>query len=278
MTSTRSATARFDVRSADGTPIAVWVDGDGPALVMVHGSLQDHTVSQALVEELRRSITTYSVDRRGFGASGDQDEYSVEREFEDVAAVVDEVAARTGGKVALWGHSFGASCAQGAATLTDRVSHLVLYEPSLGLGYPPGWIETCESMVAGGDREGALVLMLRDVLEFREEQIAAMRAGPEWPGRVAVAHTMGRESRAEEEWVYQDGQFDRVTARTLLLSGSESTSEIRRASEAAAAHIRGSRIKLLPGHAHIAHRTHPALVAAIVRDFIADSHTAPGHD
>jgi len=270
MTSMSAAVARFDVRSDDGIPIAVWVEGDGPALVMVHGSLQDHTVSHALVGELQAHVATYAMDRCGFGASRDREEYSLEREFEDVAAVVGEVAARTGGPIALWGHSFGASCALGAAALTDHISRLILYEPSLGLGYPPGWIETCEAMVAEGDREGALVLMFRDVLEFTDDQIDDMRAGPEWPGRIAVAHTMGRESRAEEGWVFRPGQFETITVPTMLLSGSESTAEIKQVTEAVAAQIPGSRIHVLQGHAHVAHRTHPALVAAIVRDFLAD--------
>ena len=265
-----TTTARFDVRSADGTSIAVWVEGEGPALVMVHGSMQDHTVSAALVGELHSDLTAYAMDRRGFGASGDHEAYSLAREFEDVAGVVDEVAARTGGQVALWGHSYGASCAMGAANLTGHVSHLLLYEPSLGLGYPPGWIATYEALVARGDREGATVLMFRDLLEFTDDQIDAMRAGPEWPGRIAVAHTLAREARAEESWVHRPGQFDRISAPTLLLSGSESTEEIRRATHAAAEAIPGARIHLLHGHAHIAHRTHPALIAEIVRDFVAD--------
>lgn len=270
MSPSDATTASLDVRSADGTRIAVWPEGDGPALVMVHGSLQDHTVSAALVGELQAGLTTYAMDRRGFGASGDHEEYSLEREFEDVAGVVEEVAVRTGGSVALWGHSYGASCAMGAANLTAHVGRLLLYEPSLGFGYPPGWIATCETMLAVGDREGATVLMLRDLLEFDDDQIDAMRAGPEWPGRIAVAHTMAREARAEESWVYRPGQFDGITAPTLLISGSNSTAEIRLATAAAAAAIPGARIHLLDGHAHIAHRTHPALVAEIVRDFIAD--------
>ena len=84
------------------------------------------------------------MDRRGFGASGDGAGYSIERDFDDVAAVVDAVAARTGGPVALWGHSYGANCAMGGAARTANVGHLVLYEPSLGLPYPPGSIERIE--------------------------------------------------------------------------------------------------------------------------------------
>jgi len=80
---------------------------------------------------------------------------------------------------------------------------------------------------------------------------------------------MAREARAEEGWIYRPGQFDRITAPTMLLSGSDSTADIRRATDAAAAAIPDARIHVLQGHAHIAHRTHPDLVAAIVRDFIA---------
>jgi alpha-beta hydrolase superfamily lysophospholipase len=135
---TSTEVERFTVRSPDGVELAVWVEGEGPPLVLVHGSIQDHTVSAAFVAELRADFTSYALDRRGFGASGDGPSYSLDREFADVAAVVDEVAARSGCRVALWGHSFGASCAMGAAALTEHISHLLLYEPSLGIPYPTG--------------------------------------------------------------------------------------------------------------------------------------------
>jgi pimeloyl-ACP methyl ester carboxylesterase len=97
---------RLEVRSADGTPLAVWVEGEGPPLVLVHGSMCDHTAFDPLVAELGTTMTTFAMDRRGFGASGDAAGYALEREFEDVAAVVEAVAARAGGPVALWGHSY----------------------------------------------------------------------------------------------------------------------------------------------------------------------------
>jgi pimeloyl-ACP methyl ester carboxylesterase len=148
--------SRIDVRSPDGTSIAAFVDGEGPPLVMVHGSMSDHTTSGLLVDELRSEVTTFSIDRRGFGSSGDADVYAIEREFEDVAAVVDAVAARTGEPVAVWGHSYGANCAMGGAALSGNVHRLVLYEPSLGMVYEPGVLEAIEKKVAVGDREGAL--------------------------------------------------------------------------------------------------------------------------
>jgi pimeloyl-ACP methyl ester carboxylesterase len=117
--------SRFDVASADETSLAVWVTGDGPPLVLVHGSLCDHTRFDPLVAELRAGMTTFVMDRRGFGASGDAAAYSIERELEDVAAVVDAVAARTDGPVALWGHSYCSNCAMGGAAFTSSVRHLL---------------------------------------------------------------------------------------------------------------------------------------------------------
>jgi pimeloyl-ACP methyl ester carboxylesterase len=94
-----TTTSCFDVQSLDGTPLAVWVDGDGPALVLVHGAPSEHSTFDPLVHELRAHLATFAMDRRGSGASGDTAPYAIEREFEDVAAVVDAVATRTGGPV-----------------------------------------------------------------------------------------------------------------------------------------------------------------------------------
>jgi pimeloyl-ACP methyl ester carboxylesterase len=268
---TAEATAtRFDVKSADGTPLAVWVEGKGAPLAMVHGSLQDHTASGALVDELRNGVTTFSMDRRGFGESGDAPGYSIEREFADVAAVVDAVADRTGGALALWGHSYGASCAMGGAARTTDVSHLVLYEPSLGLAYPPGSIESIERKVAAGEMEAALLEVLVDIAGMTEEEVETTRSNPKmpWTARLATVPTVPRECRAEEGWVYEPGQFDAVAAPTLMLAGSESPPAVNEATQQAAAAIGNVQIRVLEGHGHFAHRTDPATVASIVRDFI----------
>ena len=97
---------RWDVTSRDGGSIAVWVEGEGPPLVLVHGSVSDHNVFAPLVGELRDEFTLFAMDRRGFGASRDGSGYSAEREFSDVAAVVEAVAARTGQPVVLFGSSW----------------------------------------------------------------------------------------------------------------------------------------------------------------------------
>jgi pimeloyl-ACP methyl ester carboxylesterase len=260
---------RFEVDSADRTSIAVWVEGQGPALVLVHGSIADHTTFDPFVAVLRHDFTTFSMDRRGFGASGDTPDYSIDQDFADVAAVVDVVAARTGGPVALWGHSYGANCAMGGAALTDNVHHLILYEPSLGLPYPPGTIETIEQALAKGDRDAAIVAVLVGILEMTDEEIDAFRSSPLWPVRLAAAHTIPRECRAEEGWRYQPEQFVALTAPTLMLAGSDSVPVVREATDRAAAAIPGAEIHRLEGHGHFAHKTDPTMVSAIIQRFIA---------
>ena len=265
-------TERFDVRSADGTPIAVWVDGEGPPLLLVHGGMNDHTTDGPFIHELRGAATTFAMDRRGRGASGDAPEYAIEREFEDVAAVVDAVATRTGAPVTVWGHSYGADCAMGAATLTSNVGRLVLYEPGLGFASSnavKAAIETIEIAVAAGDMERALLVALKEIVELTDEEIEFVRSSPAWPARLAAVPVLPREVRAEVDWVYRPGQFDAITAPTVLFAGADSPPAQQDVTQRAAAAIPGAQIRVLEGHSHMAHRVDPAMVAAIVLGFAA---------
>jgi pimeloyl-ACP methyl ester carboxylesterase len=242
---------------------------------MVHGSIADHTTFDPFIAVLRNHLTTFAMDRRGFGATPDTDAYTIDVDFADVAAVVDAVAARTGGPVALWGHSFGANCAMGGATCTTKVSHLILYEPSLGLRYPPGSMEAIEAALAAGEHDAAIVAVLVDILEMTDEEVNALRQDPLWAVRVAAAPTVPRECRVEHRWVYQPGQFDAITAPTLLLQGSESVPGLVKATERAAGAIPGARIQMLDGHGHFAHKTDPELVTALIREFMSDETPHP---
>ncbi len=266
----------FRVRSADGVSIAVWVEGSGPPMVLVHGSLGDHTAWAIPNAELRAHFTTFALDRRGFGASEDGDTYSIERDFEDVAAVVDAVAERTGRSVALWGHSYGANCAMGGANISAKVDRLILYEPSLGLTYPAGSIEAAEAALAEGDRETAVIRLLADVLEMSPDEVEALRAGPRWPNLLAGAHTGPRECRVEESWRYRPGQFDDIAAPTLMLSGSDSPGPVVESTRRAFDAIPNARIHVLQGHSHFAHRTHPSMVVSVIRAFISQGQVGRG--
>src|SRR5437667_5494724 len=102
------------IASNDGTSIAFTRGGTGRPLVLVHGTTADHTRWMPLLPELEARFTVYAVDRRGRGGSGDAEDYSIEREFDDVAAVVDAIAE----PVFLLGHSYGAVCALEASLRT----------------------------------------------------------------------------------------------------------------------------------------------------------------
>src|SRR5690606_12279759 len=102
---------RHTVRSRDGTDIALFRSGTGPPLVAVHGATTDHTSWNRVLPWLEPRVSVVAIDRRGRGDSGDHPDWDIEREFEDVAAVVDGLAAESGSGVELVGHSFGATVA-----------------------------------------------------------------------------------------------------------------------------------------------------------------------
>src|SRR5215203_7442570 len=136
---TRTAKAAT-VTSKDGTPIAYWRSGQGLPLVLVHGTTADHSRWAPVMPAFERHFSMCAIDRRGRGGSGDSDDYAIEREFEDVAAVVDSL----GEPAFLVGHSYGALCALEATLLTPNVRKLVLYEPPIDVTEeklnPPGLI------------------------------------------------------------------------------------------------------------------------------------------
>ena len=248
----------------------MWVEGAGPPLVMVHGSIADHTTFEPFVAVLRNDVTTFAMDRRGFGASGDRPDYAIDRDFEDVAAVVDAVAARTGGPVALWGHSYGANCAMGGAARSANVGHLVLYEPSLGIPYPPGSIEAHR----GRARPEGTTTRPSPRCWSTSSRSARRRWTGSAPARcgrpVSPPPPPSRESAAPRRTgCTQPGQFAGVTAPTLFLMGSDSVAVVKDATALAAAAISGSQVRVLDGHEHFAHRTDPEMVAEIIRQFIA---------
>lgn len=260
---------RLDVKSPDGTQIAAFITGEGPPLVLVHGAMSDHRNDDLFIAELARNFTAVALDRRGRGASTDHDDYSIEREFEDIAAVVDTVADRMRERVVIWGHSYGADCAMGVAPLTPHVSRQVFYEPGLGMAYPEGSVDAVEAALAADDEEAAAVAVMSKVVGMTDEEVEFVRSLPTWPERVELVRTVPRELTAESSWVYRPGWLDRVTVPTLLLAGGDSPAAQTKATHRAAAAIPDSRILVLDGHGHIAHRTDPAMVAEIVARFIS---------
>lgn len=263
------------VASHDGTEIAYWTSGAGPPLVLVHGTPADHTRWQPLLPYLEPHVTIHAVDRRGRGASGDAPTYALAREFEDIAAVVDAVAEASRSPVDLYGHSHGGIVACGAATLTSNVRKLVLYEgwpvPNPDVyALPPGLEDRIDALLTEGDRDAVVETLFRELESMSDEDVVALRAAPSWPGRVAAAHTITREVRAETEARLDPELAARITVPVLLLTGENSSDPSKAGIEAVAAALPDARVVLIGGQEHVADIIVPELFAHHLLAFLRD--------
>jgi pimeloyl-ACP methyl ester carboxylesterase len=261
------------VESRDGTEIAVWTSGHGPPLVLVHGAVADHARWRPLLPHLEPHVTVHAMDRRGRGASGDAPGYAIEREFEDVAAVVDAVVDASGSVTDLYGHSFGGLCAFGGATLTAGIGRLVLYEgwppaDARARELPPGLGARLDALLAEGDRDAVVETMFRELVLMPEAEIAALRAQPAWPARVAAAPTIVRELRAIPQVPFDPGQAARIAVPTLLLTGSDSDDPFAADLGTVAAALPDARVEVLDGQRHVGDILAPELFARRLLAFL----------
>jgi pimeloyl-ACP methyl ester carboxylesterase len=252
--------------SKDGTRIGWARSGDGPPLVLVHGSTADRTRWAPVLPALEERFSVYAVDRRGRGTSGDAASYAIERECEDVAAVVDAI----GHPVNLLGHSYGARCSLGAALLTSNLRRLILYEPALtGDIYPPGFIERLQHDLDAGDREKVLTTFFREIVRVPPQELALLQSSPAWQGRIKAAHTIVREIRAASELAVRPERYENFTTPTLLILGGDSPPPFKAAIDELHAAIPGSQIAVLPGQRHAAMDTGTAIFTAEVIRFLS---------
>ena len=254
--------------SKDGTAIACWCSGEGPPLVLVHGTAADHNRWAPVLPEFEQRLTVCAIDRRGRGGSGDADGYAVDREFEDVAAVVDSL----GESAILLGHSYGALCALEAALLTRNVRKLVLYDPGIEVAgeeiYPPEVIERLEALLEEGDREGVVATTMREVAGLPPETVEFMRSQPAWQARVEASHTIPRELRAVKAYGLDPGRFADLRVPTLMLNGGNSPAALRMAGKAVDDALANSRIVVMSGHGHAAMDTGTELFTTEVLRFV----------
>ena len=278
---TASETAPRTIVSRDQTPIAVFSAGTGPPVVLVHGATADHTTWRTSGPLLAARHTTHAIDRRGRGASGDADAYAIEREFEDLATVVDALAAGGGGApVDVVGHSYGGRIGLGAALLTPNLRRLVVYEgapPPVGesRGYQDvGTLGRIEALVAAGDRDEALATFMREIVGMPESELAAFRADPVWPRRAAAVATTIRELREEVSPAASLDALSTVRQPVLQILGGASAAVFGEATRALDARLRNGRIVTIDGARHAAHHTHAAEFVAAIEAFLADPDVA----
>ena len=178
--------------SADGTVIAVDRSGAGPAVVLVQGALNERAdpVMAGLAAGLSRWFTVFSYDRRGRGGSGDTRPYAVEREIEDLAAVI----AEAGGQAAVFGGSSGAGLALRAAVRNPAITRLALWEPPYHVDgsappLPGDFAEQLDRLVEAGRQADAVELFLVRAVQASPQDVAGMRGHASWPAMEAERYT-----------------------------------------------------------------------------------------
>jgi len=258
------------VVSRDGTEIAWYSSGDGPPLLMVHGVLSDHNRWAPLLPCLEPERTVHKMDRRGRGASGDHPAYDVAREFEDIAAVVDAVAERSGSPVDLYGHSLGGALVITAALLTSNIRRLILYEPAVsGVEmFPEGLPQRLEVLLAEGEREAAVETFCREALQMTDEQLEPFKQQPSWPARVAAAHTLPREIEIPPEQIFDPGRAAQIAVPTLILQGRDTPPGFKADVETVADAIRDVRVAKLDGQGHSGDILAPEAAADLLLAFL----------
>jgi pimeloyl-ACP methyl ester carboxylesterase len=252
------------VTSPAGVRIACQVEGEGTPLVMVHGAGSGRWSFDLVRPHLDDRFTVWALDRRGRGDSGDDESYSIEAEFDDVAAVVHEA----GPGARLFGHSYGGLVAAGAATRLDALAALAVYEgPMGGVLADEAWIARFEGRVRSGDRDSAIREFMSDVGGYTNAEIEAMQGTPAWQARLDASPTVPRELRAERAFGIDALRLGQLAAPTLVLVGSESPDWARRSTQAYAAALRGAELHTLEGHGHGAAVSGPELLAAELAGF-----------
>jgi pimeloyl-ACP methyl ester carboxylesterase len=244
------------VTSRDGTRIAFDRFGEGPPLILVGGALSERSAWAPMAKLLAPRFTVFSVDRRGRGDSGDTQPYAVEREIEDLEALIDEA----GGTAFVHGQSSGAVLSlEATAKFGDMVKGLSLYEPPFIIDdsrpLPPAdFVEHINELIAANRRGEAVAYWMTDVVGAPAEVVTEMKNSPAWPALEAVAHTLPYDIA-----VLGDGmsgkplpaeRWSSVKTRVLVMDGGASPEWIRATARTLASVLPSATHLSLPDQTH----------------------------
>jgi pimeloyl-ACP methyl ester carboxylesterase len=273
MTASTTASTLDAVRSADGTTIAIERMGTGPALVLVDGAFCGIGFGPArdLATELASSFTVTFYDRRGRGGSTDTQPYEVQREVEDLEAVL----ASAGGEAFVYGVSSGGALALEAAAAGAPITKLLVYEaPYTGIGADGIDHEAhLRSLLAEGKRGAAVSYFLVKMVKAPAFVPLMLRLMPKvWRAQTAAANTLPYEARVTNGFDVPVERLARIAVPTRVLVGGKAAPAMVTAQGAIAAAVPGAEHRVLEGQTH---QVSAAAIAAEARDFFRTSATVP---
>lgn len=245
------------VTSKDGTIIAFDRLGEGPALILVGGAFErramdSETARLASLPLLARHFTVFHYDRRGRGDSTDTQPYAVEREIEDIEALIEEA----GGSAFVFGISSGAALAlEAAIRLGSKVEKLAMYEAPYNSDFTArqAWMDYRERLaeLLAADRQGDAVALFMMLVGMPAGYVPGMRQHPSWPMWEAVAPTLAYDAAVlGEDASIPTARAAGVAAPALIMDGGASYPFMHVAAAALANVIPDARHRTLEGQTH----------------------------
>src|SRR5918997_1966188 len=257
------------VTSRDGTPIAFDRLGEGPPIIVVCGAMCGRGLMRSTAEELAKHFTVFNYDRRGRGDSGDTEPYAVEREIEDIGALIVEA----GGTASVYGHSSGAGLVLHAAAHGLPIAKIALHDPP----YTPDGEEARRSSREYGenlkallseDRRGDAVELFMTLVGMPQEVVDEMRRTTQWVDLETMAPTLAYDSKVMDD-IGRDGkvpvdQAGKVTVPTLVLTGGADYPWMTDVGRLLAQAMPNGRHRVLEGQEHV---VPPEVLAPVLSEF-----------
>jgi pimeloyl-ACP methyl ester carboxylesterase len=240
------------VTSHDGTTIAFDQLGQGPAIVLVGGVLGDHSQQAPLAQLLADHFTVFNYDRRGHGQSGDTAPYAIEREIEDLEAIINE----SGGRAALYGTSGCAVLALEAAAhgLAPKIRKLAIWEPPYIVDdsrppVPQDYKEQLTRLLQEGRRGDMVELFFTKAVGLPIEFVAPMRMQSFWAAQEALAPTLVYDATIMGDYSVPKERLATVQVPTLVIDGGQSL-WMTQAAQAVAAALPNAQRRTLADQPH----------------------------
>jgi pimeloyl-ACP methyl ester carboxylesterase len=269
-----------NVTSKDGTTIAFERSGDGPTVILVAGALSDRSSGVRLAALLAPHFSVINYDRRGRGGSGDTQPYAVQREVEDIEALIDAA----GGSAFLFGSSSGAALALETTTrLPGKVKKAALFEPPFIVddsrpAVPADFASHMAELASSGRRGDAVEYFMTVGVGVPAEAVAQMRQSPMWPRVEKLAHTLEYDGAVMGDTLagkpLQASRWAAATSPILVIDGGNSDAWLRHSANALAEILPNAQHHTLQGQDHSASFTAPEAFVPLLVEFFKEPTSA----